>query len=43
MSNIGQSLQQVREFRVQKLNKLKELGFDPYPARVQKTKTMQNL
>ncbi|QQR93200.1 lysine--tRNA ligase [bacterium] len=43
MSNIGQSLQQVREFRVQKLNKLKELGFDPYPARVQKDKNNAEL
>lgn len=46
MSNtnqIGQSLQQIRQFRVDKLSKLRELGFDPYPARVRRDRSNLNL
>jgi lysyl-tRNA synthetase class 2 len=40
---IGQSLQQIREFRINKLNQLKVLGFDPYTANVTKSKSNSEL
>ncbi len=40
--DIGQSLKQIRDIRIEKAKKLKSLGFDPFPARVMRSMDIKN-
>ncbi|MEI6887065.1 MAG: lysine--tRNA ligase [bacterium] len=42
-AQIGQSLEQMRQFRIAKAKKLRDLGFEPYPARSKRTSTIDKL
>ena len=43
MSDENKSLNQVINFRIEKLSKLKELGFEPYPHKYDRTHSSKEI
>jgi lysyl-tRNA synthetase class 2 len=42
-SDTGSTLEKIRQVRIDKLRRLRELGFDPYPARCERTTDLKTL